>query len=177
MGQTSGTEPVYLRFQYDKTEYVRGMRFYLRKSYLVSWVQAVVLVLALVAVLGIMVYQGRPTFFSTFVLVLLVLVAGYGIYLYSIKPARLFRKDPRLAQPVNYCFSVEDIARQDEEAAALLDWDVKKLWRSREFYYLFNAAGGYTMLPRRAFWDEKDQERFEKLVLEVNPDTVFKTYA
>lgn len=52
---------------------------------------------------------------------------------------------------MTFLFTQEDVARQDETAAALLDWDIKKLWRGPEFYYLFGSSEGYTLLPLRAF--------------------------
>ena len=70
----------------------------------------------------------------------------------------------------------EDVARQDETAAALLDWDIKKLWRGPEFYYLFGSSEGYTLLPLRAFQDEEARLRFESLAQEANPDMIFRHF-
>ena len=61
-------------------------------------------------------------------------------------------------------------------AAALLDWDIKKLWRGPEFYYLFGSSEGYTLLPLRAFQDEEARLRFESLAQEANPDMIFRHF-
>ena len=43
-------EQVRIEFQLERKEYVRAVRFFLRKRHLVSWIQGLVLVLALAAV-------------------------------------------------------------------------------------------------------------------------------
>lgn len=176
MGQQKEPELVRVTFQYERAEYIRGVQFYLRKSYLVSWVQVLVVVLALAAVAAITVVLHRMTFFNTFVLVLLVLVSGYGAFLYFIQPGHVFDKNPDLAQKMTYVFSPEDITRQDDEAGIIFDWDIQKLWKSRGFYYLFTAKYGYIMIPRRAFWSEQDQERFEALAQAANEGLKVKIY-
>lgn len=176
MERQKGSELVRAEFQYTRAEYVRGVQFYLRKSYLISWIQVLVVVLALAAAVAIAVMLHRMTFLNTFVLVLLVLVSGYGVFLYFIQPGRLFDKTPGLAQKMIYVFSPEDIARQDDEAGIIFDWNIKKLWKSKEFYYLFLAKDGYIMIPRRAFRSEQDQKRFEELAQVANADLVIKTY-
>ena len=47
MRQDKGGEEVRVTFSLSRTEYVRAVRYYLRKSHLVSWVQALVILIAL----------------------------------------------------------------------------------------------------------------------------------
>lgn len=177
MEQTnSQSRQVRIRFQYTEEEFVRGVRYYLRKSHLISWVQLVIAALAFFAATILTVVFQRLTFLNTLVMVFVVLLAGYGSYLYFIQPRRVFRKEPALSKPFQYCFSPEDIARQDEAGAGLYDWNVKKLWRGAEFYYLFTDKDGYTMLPRRAFLSEEQQLIFEGLVLEAGPEVKIKNF-
>ncbi len=49
MKQNDEQEEVRVTFSLSRAEYVRAVRYYLRKSHLVSWVQAVVLIVALAA--------------------------------------------------------------------------------------------------------------------------------
>ena len=119
MGKNELPDQVRVTFQLERGEYIRGVRYYLRKSHLVSWVQVLVML---------------------------------------------------------FLFTQEDVARQDETAAALLDWDIKKLWRGPEFYYLFGSSEGYTLLPLRAFQDEEARLRFESLAQEANPDMIFRHF-
>lgn len=161
---------VRVRFRLDRAEYVRGVRYYLRKSYLVSWVQLVIVLAVLGAVLGLTWAMGRLNFLNTLILVLLLLVSGYGGFLYLLQPGRYYDRHPELGKEVTYVFSREDLSRQDDKAAAIYDWNVKKLWRGRAFYYLFTGEEGYTMLPYRAFQSESDRETFEELVVDANRD-------
>ena len=154
-------EQVRASFQLSRGEYVRAVRCYLRKSHLVSWVQVLVLALALGLSAVMTVLMERVSFLNTLILVLSVMVALYGVWLYGIQPGRIFDRRPELGKPVSFLFTREDIARQDANTAVLLDWKLKKLWRGREFYYLFGEEEGYLILPLRAFQSEEDRRHFE----------------
>ena len=135
MRQDKGPEEVRVTFSLSRAEYVRAVRYYLRKSHLVSWVQALVILIALgaAAVMGIL--MERMSFLCTLLVVLSVMVALYGLWLYVIQPGRIYDKNPALGRQVSFLFNREDLSRQDEQTAVLLDWDLKKLWRGKEFYY------------------------------------------
>ena len=98
------------------------------------------LALGLSAVMTVL--MERVSFLNTLILVLSVMVALYGVWLYGIQPGRIFDRRPELGKPVSFLFTREDIARQDANTAVLLDWKLKKLWRGREFYYLFGEEEG-----------------------------------
>ncbi len=168
---------VRIQFGLKKEEYVRGVRYYLRKSHLVSWVQLVLGLAVLAAVAALTWMMGRLNFLNTLLLVLMVLVGGYGAYLYFLRPGRYYAKHPELGREAAYVFSKEDFARQDDKAAAIYDWNVKKLWRTKEFYFLFTGGEGYTMLPRRAFASEQDWERFQEIVYDAVPGLEIRDFS
>lgn len=174
MRQDEETREVRVTFSLSRAEYVRAVRCYLRKSHLVSWVQVLFILIALAvsAVMGIL--MERMSFLNTLLVVLSVMVAGYGGWLYVVKPGRIYDRNPELGARVSFFFSREDMARQDEKTAVLLDWDLKKLWRGKEFYYLFRGDEGYLLLPRSAFRSEEDQRRFEALALDACPEAKFR---
>ena len=176
MGKNELPDQIRVTFQLERGEYIRGVRYYLRKSHLVSWVQVLVMLFALAATVTVTLMMGRLNFLNTLVLVLLAMAALYSLWLYWIKPGRIFDREAELAEPVTFLFAQEDVARQDETVAALLDWDIKKLWRGPEFYYLFGSSEGYTLLPLRAFQDEEARLRFESLAQEANPDMIFRHF-
>ena len=176
MGKNELPDQIRVTFQLERGEYIHGVRYYLRKSHLVSWVQVLVMLFALAATVTVTLMMGRLNFLNTLVLVLLAMAALYSLWLYWIKPGRIFDREAELAEPVTFLFAQEDVARQDETAAALLDWDIKKLWRGPEFYYLFGSSEGYTLLPLRAFQDEEARLRFESLAQEANPDMIFRHF-
>lgn len=176
MKQNDEQEEVRVTFSLSRAEYVRAVRYYLRKSHLVSWVQAVVLIVALAAAAVMGTLMERMSFLCTLLVVLSAMVALYGVWLYVIQPGRIYDKNPALGRQVSFLFNREDLSRQDEETAVLLDWDLKMLWRSKEFYYLFRGAEGYLLLPRSAFQSEEDRLRFEFLAQTACPEAKVKHF-
>lgn len=176
MKQNDEQEEVRVTFSLSRAEYVRAVRYYLRKSHLVSWVQAVVLIIALAAAAVMGTLMEQMSFLCTLLVVLSAMVALYGVWLYVIQPGRIYDKNPALGRQVSFLFNREDLSRQDEETAVLLDWDLKMLWRSKEFYYLFRGAEGYLLLPRSAFQSEEDRLRFEFLAQTACPEAKVKRF-
>lgn len=176
MKQNDEQEEVRVTFSLSRAEYVRAVRYYLRKSHLVSWVQAVVLIVALAAAAVMGTLMERMSFLCTLLVVLSAMVALYGVWLYVIQPGRIYDKNPALGRQVSFLFNREDLSRQDAETAVLLDWDLKMLWRGKEFYYLFRGAEGYLLLPRSAFQSEEDRLRFEFLAQTACPEAKVKRF-
>ena len=176
MRQDKGPEEVRVTFSLSRAEYVRAVRYYLRKSHLVSWIQVLVILIALgaAAVMGIL--MERMSFLCTLLVVLSVMVALYGLWLYVIQPGRIYDKNPALGRQVSFLFNREDLSRQDEQTAVLLDWDLKKLWRGKEFYYLFHGEDGNLLLPRSAFRSEEDRLQFEFLAQTACPEVKVKHF-
>ena len=176
MKQDKGGEEVRVTFSLSRAEYVRAVRYYLRKSHLVSWVQALVILIALGAAAVMGVLMERMSFLCTLLVVLSVMVALCGLWLYVIQPGRIYDKHPELGRQVSFLFNQEDMSRQDAETAVLLDWDLRRLWRGREFYYLFRGEEGYLLLPRAAFRSEEDRLRFEFLAQTACPEAKVKHF-
>ena len=109
-------------------------------------------------------------------LVLAVMLAVYSLYQYLLKPGRIFDRDPMLHREVRFRFNGEDIARQDSEVAVLLDWRVSKVWRNRDFYFLFEGKESYILLPRWAFGSAEEEKQFERLVLVANPGVAWRNF-
>lgn len=164
----AGETVVRVSFQLDRKDYARAVRFYLRKSWRVSWLQWAVLALALAGVLWSAWAMGTVDLLHTFALVFLLAVAVVLAWVYTIQPGRTFAQDPVLSRAVTFCFSPEDIVREGEETVEYLDWQVKRFWRSRDFYYLFQADGSWLLLPHRAFASAQAQGQFEDLVRQTN---------
>ena len=108
--------------------------------------------------------------------VLAVMLAVYSLYQYLLKPGRIFDRDPMLHREVRFRFNGEDIARQDSEVAVLLDWRVSKVWRNRDFYFLFEGKESYILLPRWAFGSAEEEKQFERLVLVANPGVAWRNF-
>ena len=163
-------------FQLSRSEYVRALRFCLRKRHLVSWIQLLTIAVALSLAVVMARVMERVSVLCTMLFVLAVMLAVYSLYQYLIKPGRIFDRDPMLHREVRFRFNGEDIARQDSEVAVLLDWRVSKVWRNRDFYFLFEGKESYILLPRRAFGSAEEEKQFERLVLVANPGVAWRNF-
>ena len=163
-------------FQLSRSEYVRALRFCLRKRHLVSWIQLLTIAVALALAVVMARVMEWVSVLCTMLFVLAVMLAVYSLYQYLLKPGRIFDRDPMLHREVRFRFNGEDIARQDSEVAVLLDWRVSKVWRNRDFYFLFEGKESYILLPRRAFGSAEEEKQFERLVLVANPGVAWRTF-
>ena len=163
-------------FRLSRSEYVRALRFCLRKRHLVSWIQLLTIAVALALAVVMARVMERVSVLCTMLFVLAVMLAVYSLYQYLIKPGRIFDRDPMLHREVRFRFNGEDIARQDSEVAVLLDWRVSKVWRNRDFYFLFEGKESYILLPRRAFGSAEEEKQFERLVLVANPGVAWRNF-
>ena len=163
-------------FRLSRSEYVRALRFCLRKRHLVSWIQLLTIAVALALAVVMARVMERVSVLCTMLFVLAVMLAVYSLYQYLLKPGRIFDRDPMLHRDIRFRFTGEDIARQDSETAVLLDWRVSKVWRNRDFYFLFEGKESYILLPRRAFGSAEEEKRFERLVLEANPGVAWRNF-
>ena len=163
-------------FRLSRSEYVRALRFCLRKRHLVSWIQLLTIAAALALAVVMALVMERVSVLCTMLFVLAVMLAVYSLYQYLLKPGRIFDRDPMLHREVRFRFNGEDIARQDSEVAVLLDWQVSKVWRNRDFYFLFEGKESYILLPRRAFGSAEEEKQFERLVLAANPGVAWRNF-
>ncbi|WP_418779501.1 YcxB family protein [Intestinimonas sp.] len=163
-------------FRLSRSEYVRALRFCLRKRHLVSWIQLLTIAVALALAVVMARVMERVSVLCTMLFVLAVMLAVYSLYQYLLKPGRIFDRDPMLHREVRFRFNGEDIARQDSEVAVLLDWRVSKVWRNRDFYFLFEGKESYILLPRRAFGSAEEEKQFERLVLAANPGVAWRNF-
>lgn len=163
-------------FQLSRSEYVRALRFCLRKRHLVSWIQLLTIAVALALAVVMARVMERVSVLCIMLFVLAVMLAVYSLYQYLLKPGRIFDRDPMLHREVRFRFNGEDIARQDSEVAVLLDWRVSKVWRNRDFYFLFEGKESYILLPRRAFGSAEEEKQFERLVLVANPGVAWRNF-
>ena len=167
---------IVVAFQLSRSEYVRALRFCLRKRHLVSWIQLLTIAVALALAVVMARVMERVSVLCTMLFVLAVMLAVYSLYQYLLKPGRIFDRDPMLHREVRFRFNGEDIARQDSEVAVLLDWRVSKVWRNRDFYFLFEGKESYILLPRRAFGSAEEEKQFERLVLVANPGVAWRNF-
>lgn len=162
-------DTIELTVQFSREEYVRGVRGFLRARHLISWVQVLVLLLALFAVIVATIIMGSLNFLNTFTVVFILIATFFGAYQYFVLPGRSYDRTPVLREKHTYRFTREDFSRLNSEAAALLQWDVKHYRKRRGFVYLQFSDNSYLMLPTSAFQSEPRQAAFEELIYAANP--------
>lgn len=161
-------DPVSVSFLYEKDEYVRAVRFYLRKSGTTPLWDVFVL-LVILALVGVMVYFMGVTPMVIVLLVLTAVVLVMGGYLYLLSPGYQYDRMPKLREHHTLHFSMEDIGLQTATVAGVVKWDYTKFWISKTDYYLIQSRQVYTILPKRIFRDDQERSRFEAIVLAANP--------
>ena len=68
----------------------------------------------------------RMSFLNTLLVVLSVMVAGYGGWLYVVKPGRIYDRNAELGARVSFLFSREDMARQMDHCHAVAQLNAQR---------------------------------------------------
>lgn len=92
-------------FRLSRSEYVRALRFCLRKRHLVSWIQLLTIAVALALAVVMARVMERVSVLCTMLFVLAVMLAVYSLYQYLLKPGRIFDRDPMLHREVRFRFN------------------------------------------------------------------------
>ncbi|MCI8477311.1 MAG: hypothetical protein HFE97_03035 [Oscillospiraceae bacterium] len=163
-------EPVSLSFVYRREDYVRAVRFYLRKSGALLFWLGLLLMIAVMLLVGVLFHLFGFTPMAAVLLALAGLVLIVDLTVYWVLPGLRFDRNPQLQEKRILHFSVEDIGIQGEQAAGLVPWSYQALWSSRTDYYLIQSRQDYLILPRDAFSSRGDQLRFEQIVQMANPE-------
>lgn len=162
-------EPVRVQFQYTKEEYVRAVRFYLRKSGTTPlWDIAVFA--GILALVFMMIYLTGITPMTVALLVLLAVVSGLGAVVYLFMPGYQYDHTPQILEQRTLYFTVDDIGIQTASSAGIVKWTFTKFWCSKTDYYLIQNRQVYTLLPKRIFADDAERYRFEQIVMAANPN-------
>lgn len=164
-----------VNLQYLRSEYIRGIRLYLRKSG-VAGPRDVILVLAVFVLSCGLIWLTGMTVVNTALVVLLVMAVAMGLFVYLIRPGYQFDHTPSCRDSTAYTFTKEDIGLQNETVAGVFQWTFTKLWNTEEFYFLIQDKQSYSMLPKRIFGGPKEWSAFEEMVLEALPEIKYKDY-
>lgn len=159
---------VSVSYFYEKDEYVRAVRFFLRKSGATPLWNVFVFAAVLAAV-GVMIRLGGVTPMVIVLLVLLGVVLASGCVVFFVMPGYQYDRLPKLRERTTLRFSREDIGVRSDCAAGVIKWAYAKFWISRTDYYLIQSRQVYTILPKRIFQSDEERSRFEEIVLEANP--------
>lgn len=168
-------DEIRVNLQFIRSEYIRGIRLYLRKSGIAGPRDLLLAVLAF-AVTVVLIWLKGMTVLNTALVVLLAMVAVMGIFVYGVRPGYQFDHTPQLREPSAYTFTAEDIGLQNSSVAGVFQWTFTKFWNTQEFYFLIQDRQNYSMFPKRTFGGPKEWARFEAMVREALPEVKYKDY-
>lgn len=167
---------IVIKFQHNRADYIKGLRFYLLKSKTINLLRLPLIGLMVAAVVVVSWLMGRLSLINSAVLVFAGVVILVDAVRYLRLPGQLFDGTPDLHDGVTYRFSREDFTRQDDSSAATFDWNLSELWCTNTFYYMIFSDGEYRLLPRVGFASEEDCHTFEMIAMDANPQMLVRRF-
>jgi hypothetical protein len=168
------SDEVLLRFRYEEQDFVHAMRLRIGRELR----GRIDFMLGAVVILGglILAYKLAPEWMwhVALFLVLLTMVGVAGVVLagYLIMPRILFRSDPKNQTELTFEFSEAGISVRAGDKHASMKWgDYERYDHDAHSYVLYFADKGLTVIPRRAFRNERQESSFRRLIEQfVNTD-------
>ena len=161
-------DTIVIAVSYEREDYVRAMRFFLRKSGATpGW--ALLVLAGVLDLIGFLIWMTGLTPMVLVLLALTLAAALMGVLVWLVKPGRHYDSTPSLRERCLYRFSLEDIGVQNETGAGILPWTFSRFWITPTHYYLVRDGESCLLLPRSAFEDRETCRRFEALVMAANP--------
>jgi hypothetical protein len=158
------SEPISLRFSYNRNEYVRAIRRHLKTVMRVRLdvfgaIFSIGMGFYLVNSCGINVLSMLPLTVGG----LLLAIIGYAMF---IVPHLWYTREPKLKQQYYLVFSNAGIEFQTAGIDSKLDWSIYRKWLSdKDFYILYYGKWSLTVVPRRAFLNPADDRAFHDLLI------------
>lgn len=149
-----------IRFKYSEDEYCRALRLYhlhtkMNKFDIIFFIIAIILI----------VFSRRyltESWLGTVLLIVLVIWVIVVILSLFIIPRIHYRQNPKLRDECFLTFSENGIKFKTSYIDSNIEWSLyNKIWESKEFYYLFHGKAMFSIIPKRAFVNEQDENRFK----------------
>ena len=156
-------DAVELTFKYTRDEYVKAERQYLFASKTITKTSIVVLCVYFPLSLFSIFFSSFGALSVVALAVALFALIG-GCFLYFYMPAYKFKQTSKYHEEYNLAFAKDGIKFSTPTINSKLKWDVySELWESGDFYFLIQAPGMYTLIPKRAFANEGERQTFEEI--------------
>lgn len=157
-------EAIEVRFQYTEKEYIQAGRQFLLMNKLLKKSD---IVLSIVLLPFALLYLFLSDF-STLSIVVCICTVIYMVIigiLYYLIPKMTYKQNSKLQEEYYLVFSEEGIKFRTNTIHSDLQWDVYKDFLENEaFFYLCQNKQLYSVIPKRAFKDEEEIQRFQELV-------------
>jgi len=159
--------PVSISFRYLESDYVRAARAHYADRLRVRLDVCVVVV---VGVAGVYLW---PSLISKVFLGLSMALAAMLIAAFFVIPPWMFRQEPKFRDNYSLTFSSEGIHFQTVHINSQLAWDTySRALIDVHSYLLYYGSRTFTVIPKRVFQNNQEQEAFDQLLTEHVPTIV-----
>lgn len=163
MGETSPPTGVTLNFTYTPEEYADATRLFLNRTLPLKRN----MILGLIGVVGGVIFSMQDGFNWLWGLLIGVSAAMVGLVALSlgVLPKMAYQQDPKLAEPQTMEFYDHGLTLKPPAAGTTVGWDsVHRVIQDEKFYVLVTGRSLLAAVPKRAFADNAERERFEALL-------------
>ena len=156
-------ELIELKFRYTEDEYVSAIRSYMLRGNRVTFF---IMIASVVFLLGVYFLVTG----SDVAITVAFLCTGaflYGLLATSvlILPRRRFQADPKFRDEYLLGFTEDALIFKTQHIDAKVDWSFyTEALETARFYLLVYGEGGISVIPRRAFTDQKQEDLFRDLI-------------
>ncbi len=156
------------RFTITKPEYIRALRRYYQTR-LQPIRDGIAAVLAICA--GLYLYLFTSSRILPWFLIVTGIILGLMVaYAFLWLPSLIFQSQPKLKSEYQLHFGDDAIGFKTDTIDSTLQWSTYHSWlRDNEFYILFHGTRDISVIPRRSFEPEADQQLSELLNRKMGP--------
>ena len=153
---------IQLKFTYTEAEYVAAVyAYYARTFHMKTYI--VLGGLLILAGLALWLYTGAAVVF--FGLSVFMLIIGVPAIFYYITPRRHFRETAELHYPYEISLNEEKLIFKTRGVESRLEWQsYHKAGETDQFYFLFYGKQLFTVIPKRVFTNQAQEQQFRDLL-------------
>lgn len=156
------SEPIHLEFQIEEGDWLNALRIHYGAPPPIG--EAAIVLLA-IAMGYYFVNHGHSALSIT-----LFIAAAFYAYTRFIHPRILFRSHRRFREGISLNFQADEIHFRAADVDSRLQWGIyKRATVTPALYLLYFEKNQFTIIPQRAFNNEDERARFEKLLTEKIP--------
>jgi len=152
-----------LKFKCTEKEYCSATKwFYLNNSKIkIDIILSVVLIL-----IGSLFWiSGSNSIFNKMIPIFGCIFLLVILFVLYVNPKRDFKKDPKHGDEYKLSFKEEGITFQSEHINSTIRWNnYLELMENKSFFYLIFGKYMFTILPKKSFKNDEEQDLFRKLV-------------
>jgi uncharacterized membrane protein YcfT len=157
--ETVTNSPISLSFRYSESDYVRALRAHYADR-LRLWLDICVVVLVGAAGIYLWPSLSSKVFLGVSIAFAVILFAAFFVI-----PPLIFRREPKFRDEYSLTFSQEGIYFRTAHINSHLAWDLySRALVDAHSYLLYYGSRTFTVIPKRVFQNNEQQEAFDQLL-------------